>query len=196
MAESSPSMIILAGPNGAGKTTASRSILAETLRVRTFVNADVIARGLSGFDPDRAAVRAGRIMLEQLRALAEERADFAFETTLAGRSYARWLQDLRSSGYAIHLIYFWLESADLAVARVAERVRLGGHGVPEETIRQRYRRTVRNFFRLYRPVVSSWQVYDNSGGGPPQLVAAGSETGSETVAIPTAWERMQRELEP
>src|ERR1700732_1413514 len=99
MEEKAPSVIVLAGPNGAGKTTASRAVLAETLRVPTFVNADVIAQGLAGFDPDSAALEASRIMLERLRALAAQRADFAFETTLAGRTYVAWLRSLRESGY-------------------------------------------------------------------------------------------------
>src|SRR3954453_3158377 len=116
MAESSPNVIVLAGPNGAGKTTPARTLLAETLRVMTFVNADVIARGLAGFDPDSAAVEASRIMLERLHALADQRADFAFETTLAARSLAGWLDTLRQSGYVVKLFYFWLESADLAVS--------------------------------------------------------------------------------
>src|SRR5437588_3177373 len=103
-----PTVIVLAGINGAGKTTAARSLLANTLKVMTFVNADVIAQGLSGFDPGAAAVRAGRIMLEQLHELAAQRADFAFETTLAGRTYAAWLDSLRESGYEVHLFYFWL----------------------------------------------------------------------------------------
>src|SRR4051795_9436930 len=111
-----PTVIVLAGVNGAGKTTASRSLLANTLRVMTFVNADVIAQGLSGFDPDAAALRAGRIMLDQLRELAARRANFAFETTLAGRAYAGWLDSLRESGYETHLFYFWLKRAELAVA--------------------------------------------------------------------------------
>src|SRR5438105_15777905 len=148
MADNSPTVIVLAGPNGAGKTTASRTLLAETLRVMTFVNADVIAQGLAGFDPDSAAVEASRIMLGRLHTLAEQRADFAFETTLAARSLAGWLEELRQGDYAVHLLYFWVESADLAVARVAQRVHEGGHNVPEQTIRQRYQRSLDNLFRL------------------------------------------------
>jgi predicted ABC-type ATPase len=121
MAKSPPNAIVLAGCNGAGKTTAARTLLAETLKVMTFVNADVIAQGLAGFDPDSAALEASRIMLERLHSLAEQRADFAFETTtLAGRTFAGWLDNLRQSGYVVHLLYFWLESDDLAVARGRE----------------------------------------------------------------------------
>src|ERR1041384_5416314 len=111
MDEPLPSVIVLAGPNGAGKTTAARTFLAETLKVMTYVNADVIAQGLAGFDPDSAAVEASRIMLQRLHALAEQRVPFAFETTLAARSYAAWLRELRQTGYRPHLVYFWLESA-------------------------------------------------------------------------------------
>src|SRR5438105_524332 len=133
MGEAAPTVIVLGGPNGAGKTTCARTLLVDTLNLLTFVNADVIAQGLAGFDPEGSAIEAGRIMLRHLRHLAKQRADFAFESTLAGRHHARWLQSLREVGYEIHLIYFWLESADLAVARVVERVCGGGHSVPENT---------------------------------------------------------------
>jgi predicted ABC-type ATPase len=192
MGEMAPSVIVLAGPNGAGKTTASRTVLAETLRVTTFVNADVIAQGLAGFDPDSAALEASRIMLERLHALAAKRADFAFETTLAGRTYVGWLRSLGDSGYFVQLAYFWLNSADLAVARVAERVRQGGHGIPEKTIRQRYERSLANFFTLYRPLISYWQVYDNSQGPEPELIASGSRTEQETVINAETWDKIQR----
>jgi predicted ABC-type ATPase len=189
----SPSVIVLAGPNGAGKTTSARTLLADTLSVLTFVNADVIAQGLSGFDPDSAAVEASRIMLLRLRELAEQRANFAFETTLAARSYANWLRQLRAAGYTVRLFYFWLHSADTAVARVAQRVRMGGHHVPEAAIRQRYNRSVRNFFTLYQPLANEWQVYDNSGGEGPRLVAGRAEAGKEVVLLPNVWEAMHKE---
>jgi predicted ABC-type ATPase len=193
MADTPPRVIVVAGPNGAGKTTASETVLAETLSVLTFVNADVIARGLAGFDPDSAAVEASRIMLQRLHALAARKADFAFETTLAARSLAGWLRDLRRDGYVVRLIYFWLESADVAVARVAQRVASGGHAVPEATIRQRYRRSVRNFFTLYRPVVTNWRVYDTSQGTSPVLVASWDESGGETVIHEELSRRIQEE---
>lgn len=196
MADSPPSVIVLAGPNGAGKTTAARTLLAETLGVMTYVNADVIAQGLAGFDVNSAAIEASRIMLERLHTLADQRADFAFETTLAGRTQAGWLDRLRQSGYVTHLVYFWLVSADLAVARVAERVSMGGHSIPEATIRQRYQRSIRNFFQLYRPVVSTWRAFDNSQRGTSQLVARGGATGKETILDEAIWQLMQKELTP
>jgi predicted ABC-type ATPase len=186
-----PTAIVLAGINGAGKTTASRSLLANTLNVMTFVNADVIAQGLSGFDPDAAALRAGRIMLEQLTELATQRANFAFETTLAGRSYAAWLNSLRESGYEVHLFYFWLNAADLAIARVATRVKKGGHFVPEGTIRQRYSRSIDNLFNLYIPIVTSWKVYDNSLEGDPLLIAEGLAGADEKIYVHDTWSRIR-----
>lgn len=191
MEERNLNVIVLAGPNGAGKTTAARTLLAESLRLVTFVNADVIAQGLAGFDPDSAVVEASRIMLERLHLLAGRREDFAFETTLAARTYASWLEELRQAGYQVHLVYFWLASADLAVARVAERVRLGGHGVPEKTIRQRYTRSLRNFFALYLPLANTWQVYDNTQAGLTRMIAFRNEAGDESIGDQSLWAKMQ-----
>ncbi len=187
----SPNAIVLAGCNGAGKTTASRTVLAETLGMLTFVNADVIAQGLAGFDPDSAALDASRIMLERLHQLADERADFAFETTLAGRTYVTWLRSLREAGYFVQLYYFWLPNADLAVARVAQRVQQGGHDIPEQTIRRRHSRSLRNFFDLYRPLVGFWAVHDNSVARAPVLIASGTCGKPETVYDELVWQRIQ-----
>ena len=156
MSEPRPSIVILAGPNGAGKSTVAPALLQGALAVDEFVNADVIARGLSAFDPDRVAIAAGRIMLTRLNELAAQRADFAFETTLATRSFAPWLRSLRLSGYDVHLFFLWLSSAELAIARVADRVGMGGHHVAEEVVRRRYSAGIRNFFSLYRPLATTW----------------------------------------
>jgi predicted ABC-type ATPase len=173
MAESAPKVVVLAGPNGAGKSTSAEAILKGALGVDEFVNADVIALGLSGFEPDRAAMAAGRIMLARLHELAQRRQSFAFETTLASRTFAPWLADLIRDGYQFHLVFLWLPSADMAVARVAARVRDGGHNVPEETIRRRYDAGLRNFFGLYRPMASTWKLCDNSEARQTRLIAAG-----------------------
>jgi len=146
MTEPHPSVVILAGPNGAGKSTVAPAVLHGALAVKEFVDADVIARGLSAFDPESVAIAAGRVMLARLHELAARRENFAFETTLASRSFAPWLRGLGTSGYEIHILFLWLPSADFAVARVAERVRSGGHDVPVEIVRRRYRAGLRNFF--------------------------------------------------
>lgn len=166
---SRPSVIALAGPNGAGKSTLGPVLLRDTLAVRHFVNADVIAQGLSAFAPEKEAFSAGRIMLARLRELAEERETFAFETTLAGRGYAPWLEKLVASGYDFHLVFLWLPSAELAVARVASRVTRGGHSVPPETIGRRYASGLVNFFQLYRHLATTWRLFDSSG--QVQLIA-------------------------
>lgn len=186
-----PKIAILGGINGAGKTSSSEPILRVGMRIPVFVNADTIARGLNAFNPESEAVRAGRIMLEHLRSLASRRISFAFETTLAARTYANWLRELREEkGYSIHMLYYWLDSPDLAIERVADRVRSGGHYIPDETIRRRYSRSVRNFLDLYRPVVSTWQVYDNSHR-QAQLIAFNNSF-FDTIVVPERWELFNR----
>lgn len=193
MAEPSrkPRALVLGGINGAGKTTASRALLADTLKVMTFVNADVIAQGLSGFEPEAVAFEAGRIMLERMHALVEQRADFAVETTLAARSYVNWLRDIAQNGYSTHLFYFWVRDADFAVARVAARVQAGGHNIPEATIRQRYGRSIRNLFDLYMPVLTTWKVYDNTEGDY-RLIAEGGQGWAGFVYDEVTWEKIRK----
>jgi predicted ABC-type ATPase len=181
-----PSVVILAGPNGAGKSTAAPALLHGTLAVNEFVNADVIARELSASDPESAAIAAGRVMLARLRELARQRVSFAFETTLASITFAPWLRDLRASGYDVQLVFLWLPSADFAVERVADRVRAGGHNVPEETVRRRYRAGLRNFFNLYEPLASAWRLYDTSSPDP-RLVAEGLESQPVRVYDEDIW---------
>ena len=139
-----PVVVVLGGINGSGKTTASQKLLADQFALMTFVNADMIAKSLSAFDPESVAAEAGAVMIERIRRLADDRADFAVETTLAGRTYISFLRRLRGEGYRVELYYFWLPSTDMAVRRVAERVASGGHNIPEATIRQRYGRSIRN----------------------------------------------------
>ena len=167
--------MILAGPNGAGKSTVAPALLHGALAVNEFVNADVIASGLSAFHPESAAIAAGRVMLARLRELAAQRVSFAFETTLASRSFAPWLRDLATAGYDIHMLFLWLPSADFALDRVAERVRSGGHDIPPDTVRRRYRSGLHNFFSLYEPIVSTWRLYDSSGS-EPRLIATRLES--------------------
>jgi predicted ABC-type ATPase len=162
-----PSVIALAGPNGAGKSTLGPVLLRDTLAVSHFVNADVIAAGLSAFAPEKEAIAAGRIMLRRLHDLAAERETFAFETTLAGRTYAPWIRGLLRTGYDFHLVFLWLPSAELAIARVASRVARGGHSVPPQTVRRRYDSGLVNFFQLYRHLATSWRVFDASDSVRP-----------------------------
>ncbi len=195
MSEARPSVVILAGSNGAGKSTAAPELLRGTLAVNEFVNADVIASGLSAFDPDSAAIGAGRVMLARLRDLAQQRVSFAFETTLASRTFAPWLRDLEASGYAVHLVFLWLSSADLAIERVADRVRRGGHSVPAETVRRRYDAGIRNFFRLYEPLVSTWRLY-NASGPKPKLLAERLESQPLRVYDEGVWAVVKRQGTP
>jgi predicted ABC-type ATPase len=173
MNERHPTVIVLGGPNGAGKSTAAPLLLKGKLAVTEFVNADLLAEGLSGFNPEGMAVAAGRIMLARMNELARQRVDFAFESTLASRSLASWLGRLTSIGYHFHLVFLWLPSPEFAAARVADRVQAGGHDVPIPTIRRRYHRGLINFFRLYQPLSSTWRIYDNSGNSGLRLLAGG-----------------------
>ena len=185
-----PHLILIAGPNGAGKSTAAPGILRGTLYVSQFVNADTIALGLSAFAPETIGIQAGRVMLTRLHQLAESRENFAFETTLASKTFAPWIVKLKGKGYQFHLIYLTLPSPELAIGRVAERVRMGGHNVPEETIRRRYRGGIRNFFNLYQPLADSWRVYDNSSTSPG-LIAHGCGLRVESVSNESAWSRLK-----
>jgi predicted ABC-type ATPase len=187
-----PHLVVLAGPNGAGKTTAAGRLLAGTLAVETFVNADAIAADLAPGSPEAAAIEAGRLMLARLEALGRSRTTFAFETILAGRAYAGWLRRRLADGYAVHLVFLWLQSADLAVHRVAQRVASGGHEIPEETVRRRYTAGLRNLFAVYRGLPTTWAVYDNSRL-VPRLVAAGEWDTTEVVADPGVWQRMREQ---
>ena len=162
---------MIAGPNGAGKSTTAPRLLREALAVQEFVNADTIAAGLSAFAPQTVAFAAGRVMLGRVRELAAMQSDFAFETTLASRTFAPWLRALKQQDYLLHLIYLWLPSADIAVERIAERVRRGGHTVPEMDIRRRYVNSLSNFFNLYLPIADSWLMLDNSQQPEPRPVA-------------------------
>ena len=185
-----PDLIVIAGPNGAGKSTAAPVILQNFLRVHDFVNADVIAKGLSAFQPEKEAIRAGRIMLNRIRDLAGKGEDFAFETTLASRTFAPWMLELKQQGYRLHLVFLWLKDADLAVSRVKTRVELGGHHIPEKTIRRRYNKGVANFFNLYRPLLDSWKFYDNSDSSILSLVASGAGN-KVVVENKFIWDKLQ-----
>ena len=189
-----PHVIVLAGPNGAGKSTAAPTLLAGTLQVTEFVNADVLAHGLSAFQPETVAIQAGRIMLSRLHQLAESRVSFAFETTLASRSFVPWIADLRRSGYECELLFLWLPSPEMAIARVEERVRLGGHDVPRDVIRRRYDLGLQNFFKLYQALADRWRFYDNQGPDAPTLLAEGVMRKIKSVTDLAKWNVIQQDF--
>ena len=187
MTASAPLLVVVAGPNGAGRSTTAPRLLQQALAVSEFVNADAIALGLSAFRPESAAVAAGRVMLARLRALSVGRQDFAFETTLAGRTLLPWVERLRSSGYHVHLAFLSLPSPELALARVADRVRQGGHDVPPEIVRRRFVLGLRHFFTRYERRVDSWQLFDNSLSSGPRLIAARSAGQEQRTLDAEAW---------
>lgn len=166
-----PKLYLLAGPNGAGKTTFASRFLPEFVDCREFLNADLIAKGLSPFAPETQNVRAARLLLERIAELSEARADFGIETTLSGRTYLKLLRNMRELGYRIGLFFLWVPSAEIAVARVATRVSQGGHNVPVEDIRRRYVAGVRNFFGAYEASIDDWWLY-NAWRLPPQFIAS------------------------
>ena len=169
-----PRLYIISGCNGAGKTTASYSLLPEMLDCKEFVNSDEFAKGLSPFDPSKASIKASRLMLMKIRYLLKRHEDFAVETTLATRTLLKIVKGAQAAGYTVTLLYFWLNSPDLAVERVRARVEAGGHNIPEETIRRRYNTGIYYFFNLYAPISERWILADNSQI-PFRVIAEGSK---------------------
>ncbi len=170
-----PVVYLIAGPNGAGKTTFATQFLPRFVRCREFVNADLIAAGLAPFAPETQAIRAGRLVLTRLEELTAARQDLGVETTLSGRNYVRMIADWKAVGYTVVLIFLWLPTADMAIMRVADRVRQGGHDIPEAIIRRRYEAGLHNFFSLYAPLVDSWLLYDGSHSVPLRIAVGGRE---------------------
>lgn len=185
-----PRVVVFAGPNGAGKSTHAEAILA-TLGIDIFVNADYIAKGLSGHNTDAVAFEAGRIMLKRLRQLADARSDFAFESTLSSRSFALFLRGLKAQGYEVAIYYFALANAQLAVRRVKLRVSLGGHAVPPEVVRRRFGRSLHNFFHLYAPLAAEWTLFDNSSTAKALRVAS-KALDQLTVTKISIWQKLQK----
>jgi predicted ABC-type ATPase len=168
-----PNLYIIAGCNGAGKTTASYSILPEALECRTFVNADEIAKGLSPFQPETVTIQAGRIMLQRIDELIYRGQDFAFETNLSTKSYIQTIKKAKAHNFYVTLVYFWLNSPQLAIERIRERVASGGHHVPDDTVIRRYERGLNNFLHLYFPICDYWLMIDNSVT-PLETIAKGT----------------------
>ncbi len=183
-------LYIIAGCNGAGKTTASNTILPELFDCREFVNADNIARGISPFNVEKVAFEAGRIMLSRIDELIKNQVDFAIETTLSTRSYVSMILEAQNKGYHVTLLYVWLESAALAVERVAERVAQGGHHIPSEIIHRRYQRGLHNLLHLYIPIVDYWIVANNTHN-ELERISTGKKNLAQKVLLPYIWTQIQ-----
>lgn len=192
MSEQKHNLYIIAGCNGAGKTTASFTVLPETLHCREFVNADEIAAGLSPFNPEGVAIQAGRLMIERIIQLLKEGEDFAFETTLATRSYVKLIQQAQKRGYFVTLLFFSLASPEQAEMRVAKRVSQGGHNIPIDVIHRRYDNGLKNLFDLYIPICDYWALYDNSTC-PANKVAYGWKDTKVTVLQPNVYDKFKNE---
>ncbi|MGB3851590.1 MAG: zeta toxin family protein [Tunicatimonas sp.] len=182
-------LYVVAGCNGAGKTTASYTILPEILNCKEFVNADEIARGISPFQPEKVGIEAGRMMLKRIKNLLEAGESFAFETTLSTRSYVKFVEKAKQKDYQITCIFFWLDSEEMAISRVNIRVKEGGHDIPEEVIRRRYKSGLKNFFNLFLPKVDNWLFVNNSGDSY-EVIAEGSMN-EITVNNVSRWKKLK-----
>ncbi len=185
-----PKIILIASCNGAGKSTLAPHLLRDTFGLTDYVNADTLAQGLSAFALEKVALEARRVMLKRLRDLARRSENFAFESTLASRFYASWIAKLKPRGYEFDLFFIWLNRPELAIRRVEEKVKFGGHSIETETIRRRYARGMKNFFALYQPLADSWTVYDNSSGESPILVADREANAPIQIHDAALWEKI------
>lgn len=173
--EMNKNLYIISGCNGAGKTTASYTVLPEILDCKEFVNADEIAKGLSPFNPESVAIEAGRLMLQRIEDLLAKGETFSIETTLATKSYINLVRRAQAKGYTVRLLFFWLNSPELALLRIAERVAKGGHNIPEPIVRRRYVAGINNLFRLFMNEVDYWDIYDNSQKTRIEIAYGGKE---------------------
>ena len=185
-----PQILVIAGPNGAGKSTSAAFILPREI---PFVNADEIAKVLPGYPSPSVDIHAARIVIETMKHHEVAARDFALETTLSSRSLALRLRRLRRKGYRVRLCFLFLSDPEIAVERVARRVRLGGHDIPEETIRRRFAAGLRNFFELYQPLADRWSVYDTREAARPRVIASGRRSRIDRVADSSLWDRMKKE---
>jgi len=179
---------VVAGPNGSGKTTFAREFLPNYATCPNFVNADLIAQGLSPFDPRIAAIKAGKLVLARIDDFARAGADFGFETTLSGRTHLNLFQKLKARGYSIHIYFLWVPGPELSLLRIKDRVKDGGHNVPEQDVRRRFSRSVANFFDVYKGLAADWMLFDNSGPAP--VLAAKGHNGSPVIENPSAYSRI------
>lgn len=185
----SPIVLVIGGPNGAGKSTAAARLVPPGM---PFLNADEIAKGLPGYPSPAVDLWAGRLVLERMDELEQRGWSFAVETTLASRSLAPRVARLRKSGYFFHLAFVWSPSADFSLRRVADRVRMGGHSIPEDVVRRRYSAGLKNLFNLYIPLADRWGVFDNTSSDGHQIVAEGRAGGFEVIHAPDVWALIRR----
>lgn len=169
---SKPKLYVIAGPNGSGKTTFAEKFLPDYADCFEFINADMIAKGLSPFLPSKVSIKAGKILLDQIDDCFRRKVNFAFETTLSGRSYLNLFRRLKTHGYELHMFFLWLPTVQLSLARIADRVRKGGHDIPEHDVRRRFARGLKNLFEVYRSLFNTWSVFDNSTGKPELVFSA------------------------
>jgi predicted ABC-type ATPase len=185
---------IIAGPNGAGKTTFAKVFLPKYMKCRTFINADLIAGGLAPLKPDEIAFKAGKMLLGEVKAAALRGEDFGFETTLSGRSYVHLFKKLKEMGYAIHLFFLWIPILELSIKRIQDRVRRGGHLIPEDVAKRRFHRGIFNLFHLYAPLIDSWSLMDNSGPTPTPI--ASKNQGGIKISDPKRYQTITRKAKP
>jgi predicted ABC-type ATPase len=181
---------VIGGANGAVKTTTAFNILPNYLQIVEYVNADEIAKGISPFNPESVAIQAGKIMLKRLTYLTNNAKDFAFETTLSSRNYIRFLSECKAKGYIINLLFFWLNSPELAILRVQKRVKAGGHNIPEDVIYRRYYRGLKNLVKFYLPLCDNWFIYDNSQF-PVSLIAKSIQNQNLIINDAIKWQQIQ-----
>lgn len=181
---------IIAGPNGSGKTTFAKKFLPDYAECQNFINTDLIAQGLSPFSPRAAAIKAGKLVLQQIHEFADKEIDFAFETTLSGKSYANLFKKFTQKGYKLHLYFLWIPNCELAIARIKERVLEGGHYVASIDVRRRFRRSISNFFKLYLPLVDSWMLFNNAGTRP--ILIAKRKNGQALIVDENLFEQIKK----
>jgi len=165
-----PKLYIIAGPNGAGKTTFAKEFLPHYAKCPNFVNADLIASGLAPFSPANVSIKAGKLLLAEIDNFIDRKVDFAFESTLAGKTYVHLIKEARSKGYIVHIFFLWIPGMSLARQRIKQRVKQGGHHVPDVDVQRRLDRSLKNFFNLYMPLADAWDIFDNSAMIPALVV--------------------------